>query len=277
MNSALIQITETPANIKLLTRMITIEQETVVIGNSIESDLILIDDNVEDSQQYISITPVLGDNSFIFKALTNKVMINDSEVLELAPITLNDGDIVSINGYYMLFSWDNTASEPRAETVEKIAINESTYQQTDTLPKGSHGFDVNNILSGIEQPESIIDVAEPLLESSAFDYQPEDVVGFDNNEQSKQLNNIEEKLDSLIDTCNNPWLQQKELLQVIEKVVETFVKEFSPQYIEEIIGKPGIITGRHWKVYQKYFAQKQETGQFSRQFKALLIECLQEK
>jgi len=271
------QITETPANIKLLTRMITIEQETVVIGNSIESDLILIDDNVEDSQQYISITPVLNDNSFIFKALTNKVMINDSEVLELAPITLNDGDIVSIYGYKLLFSWDNATSDSLVETAEEIVITENAYQQTDTLSKGSLGFDVNNILSGIEQPENNIDVAEPLLESSAFDYQPEEFVGFDNDQQSKQLDNIEEKLDSLIDTCNNPWLQQKELLQIIEKVVETFVKEFSPQYIEEIIGKPGILTGRHWKVYQKYFAQKQETGQFSRQFKALLIECLQEK
>ena len=273
MNSALIQITETPAQVKLLARMITIDKDIVVIGNSIESDLVLIDDEVESSQQFISITPNQDESSFTFKALTNLVRLNDNEVLELAPIKLNDGDIIQVNGYTLLFSWDGQLNEniaPMANTLDQ-AIDNSTSD--DVI-----GFDVNNIISGIEQgDESIISSYEAENEAPDYEYQSHNILSSEEGMNSKQLTVIADKLDKLVETCNNPWVQQKELFLIIDKVIEKFMNEFSPEYIEDMIGKPSVLPSKHWNVYKKYFSKKQENGQFSRQFKALLIECLQEK
>ncbi|REL30712.1 FHA domain-containing protein [Thalassotalea euphylliae] len=263
MTSAILQVTESPADVKLVTRVTTINDNTVTLGSSIECDLILTAEQSLSDEIWASITPSADKGQYLLKAHVDDVIVNGRPVISSMEKALADGDIIAVANYTVLFSCEQ-AIKPVEEVTEPV-----NYQEID--------FDANNILAGLGDAPT--DHQTPLTEEAQAAFLAYDELAHANNTNQapdSSVGALADKIDHLLEISQNPWIQQKKLLSMLDGVVDEFIKEFDPALIEEMVGQPSFFnSGKQWQAYKKYFQRKHNEGHFKRQFKALLIECLQ--
>lgn len=216
--------------------------------------------------------------NYVLQTQCDELTINQRSLIKLSEHVLNDGDIIALDGYQMLFSWQQeTVQQPKAANL---------YQEPNEVE-----FDASNLFADAtsQQPDPIEELHRAQPQTSFIDYPELDIKELHAAELNTEGRNniggeassasvaaIEEKLDQLLAISQNPWGQQKQLLGMLDGLVEEFVKEFDPMLIEEMAGTPGMLSGgKQWEAYKKYYERKNKDGHFKRQFKALLIECLQ--
>ncbi|TMP45157.1 hypothetical protein CWB96_04035 [Pseudoalteromonas citrea] len=270
MNTAILQVTECPDDIRLLSRMATISEQGVVLGGSIECDLILpsVDDEQGDAEQLVKVLVDKATGQYKLVALIEGVKINGRAQLANSSALLSDGDVITFHGYTLLFSNEN---EQQVNVVAEGQSADSFFESVDDI-----AFDASNIFADLEseldqalsehnterQSDDFIEMAQELKVEAA--------ISTDSNQRA-----IEQKLDQLLAVTQNPWQQQKQLLMMMDDVVDEFIKEFDPQLIDEMVGAPSMLSSKHWNAYKSYYERKIKEGHFKRQFKALLIECMQ--
>ncbi|MBE0369636.1 FHA domain-containing protein [Pseudoalteromonas aurantia] len=270
MNTAILQVTECPDDIRLLSRMATISEQGVVLGSSIECDLILpaIDASEDESEQLIRVLVDKDSAQYKLIALIEGVKMNGRAQLANSSALLSDGDVITFNGYTLLFSNDNEITHDQGEVTQNDA-QAHLFESVDDIE-----FDASNIFADLEneldqaftRDKSVNDDFSELPRSESIDLPV-------SKDSSQRV--IEQKLDQLIAVTQNPWQQQKQLLMMMDDVVDEFVKEFDPQLIDEMVGPPSMLSSKHWNAYKSYYQRKIKEGHFKRQFKALLIECMQ--
>lgn len=99
-----------------------------------------------------------------------------------------------------------------------------------------------------------------------------------NNEKSQE--NIEQLINLLDRQLVSQNDQQAQLFMALEKTLSTFLEEFSPQHLSEEFsdfGKPFFVNQEQqfWRLYRKSYNRRMKKGDYTRLFKALLLENLQ--
>lgn len=263
MTAAMLQVTECPSDVKLVTRVATVNDDNVTLGNSIECDLILTTDQSLEDDIWASITPENTEGKYLLKPHIDGISVNGRPVINAIEKALSDGDIIEVEHYTLLFSCEQLATQAHS------SVEDVTHQDI--------GFDANNILSGLGDTPN--ETHTPFTEEAQSPF-----LEYDELAQASQANQgvgssvdaIADKIDHLLEISQNPWIQQKKLLSMLDGVVDEFIKEFDPALIEDMVGSSGFFkSGKQWEAYKKYYERKHNEGHFKRQFKALLIECLQ--
>lgn len=271
MNSAMLQVTECPEDVRLLSRMATVTEAGVALGGSIECDLILpaVDANQDAGAICFRVSPDVTTGRFKLLTKVEGVAVNQRAQIANSSVTLSDGDVIAVNGYTLLFSADTDMQTESINDSDKA--NNATSDFYDTVSNVE--FDASNIFADLES--ELDQVAEHQSKEDEFvdyhAYQEVDV----SSQQGAYSHTVEKKLDKLLEVSQNPWIQQKQLLMMLDDVVEQFIKEFDPEMIEEMVGPPSRWNNKQWVAYKNYYQRKQNEGHFKRQFKALLIECMQ--
>ncbi|KAF7772301.1 hypothetical protein PCIT_a2349 [Pseudoalteromonas citrea] len=270
MNAAILQVTECPDDIRLLSRMATVSEQGVVLGGSIECDLILpsVDDGQDDAPQLVKVLVDKATAQYKLVALIEGVKLNGRAQLANSSALLSDGDVITFNGYTLLFSNEN---ESIASTAPEVQSQDTFFESVDDI-----AFDASNIFADLESELDQVNSernsthqTDDFIEMS-HDMNVDTAVTTDSNQSA-----IEHKLDQLLAVTQNPWQQQKQLLMMMDDVVDEFIKEFDPQLIDEMVGTPSMLSSKHWNAYKSYYERKIKEGHFKRQFKAILIECMQ--
>lgn len=108
MNSAMLQVTECPEDVRLLSRMATVTEAGVALGGSIECDLILpaVDANQDAGAIYFRVSPDVTTGRFKLLTKVEGVAVNQRAQIANSSVTLSDGDVIAVNGYTLLFSAD---------------------------------------------------------------------------------------------------------------------------------------------------------------------------
>lgn len=258
----MLQVTECPSDVKLVTRVATVNEDDVTIGSSIECDLILTTTEPTEDSIWATVFSDKEKGEYVLKPHGDDTLINGRPVVSGSSKALADGDIVQLSQYTILFSCQQSAS---AKPVE-VAVEHHDVE-----------FDANNILSGLgDKPEETKASFSQRVDDSYLEY--DEIANADRHEQmvGTPIDELADKIDHLVEITQNPWIQQKKLLSMLDGVVDEFIKEFDPALIEDMVGNPGFFgNGKNWEAYKKYYKRKCDEGQFKRQFKALLIECLQ--
>ena len=258
----MLQVTECPSDIKLVTRVAAVNDNDVTIGNSIECDLILTTDQAVDDSIWATIAPANANNEFVMTPHTDDIMLNGRPIINAVEKVLNDGDIVQLEHYTLLFS------------CEQVPVNATDSRATIDVEVE---FDANNILAGLgDKPEETKTNFTSKDQDLFIEYDEIAQADLNHSSVGTPIDAIADKIDHLLEISQNPWIQQKKLLSMLDGVVDEFIKEFEPALIEDMVGKPGLFQGgKQWEAYKKYYQRKHNEGHFKRQFKALLIECLQ--
>ncbi|MCG9759115.1 MULTISPECIES: hypothetical protein [Pseudoalteromonas] len=269
MNAAMLQVTECPEDVRLLSRMATVSQSGVVLGASIECDLILPHAEQETQQHdvYARIEQDKDANQLRLYTEVEGVSLNGRPQITHSSSVLSDGDIIVLFGYTLLLSMQSEIGEPvlAAEKQE-----ETFFDVIDEVE-----FDASNIFADLETELDQINTQKTRSEQEEFiEYKATDIGAHDTQSTLNQAA-IEQKLDKLLEASRSPWQQQKQMLLMLDQVMDEFLKEFDPQLIEDMVGAPSRWSGKHWAAYKNYYTRKMNEGHFKRQFKALLIECMQ--
>lgn len=270
MNSAMLQVTECPADVRLLSRMAIVGESGVALGGSIECDLILpaVDPLQDISSVYFRVVQDKQQANYKLVIKVEGLTVNQRPQIANSSVTLSDGDVIAVNGYTLLFSNDDATN-----TVEDAAQQQPDASSDFYDSMSGIEFDASNIFADLES--ELDQVAEQQTQTDEFvdyhAYQEADItVSTSNN-----VNSVEKKLDKLLEVSQNPWIQQKQLLMMLDGIVDEFIKEFDPDMIEDMVGPPSRWNNKQWLAYKSYYQRKQSEGHFKRQFKALLIECMQ--
>ncbi|NUZ12297.1 hypothetical protein HUZ36_16055 [Pseudoalteromonas sp. McH1-7] len=269
MNAAMLQVTECPDDVRLLSRMATVSKSGVVLGASIECDLILPHAEQETQQHdiYARIEQEADSGQLRLYTEVEGVRLNGRPQITHSSSLLSDGDIIVVFGYTLLLSMQSEFSAGSLTTEPK---EEAFFDVIDEVE-----FDASNIFADLETELEQINTQTEQAEQAPFiEYQREHSNAV---ESESSVNNaaIEQKLDKLLEASRSPWQQQKQMLLMLDQVMDEFLKEFDPQLIEEMVGPPSRWSGKHWTAYKHYYTRKMNEGHFKRQFKALLIECMQ--
>lgn len=269
----MLQVTECPDDVRLLSRMAIVGESGVALGGSIECDLILpaVEPNQDISTVYFCVKQDKQQSCYKLIIKVEGITVNQRPQIANSSVTLNDGDVIAVHGYTLLFSNDNTIDEAQSPAPTKTTEERSDFYDTVSGVE----FDASNIFADLES--ELDQVAEQQTQSQEDEfvdyqaYQEADVaIPSSSNTQS-----VEKKLDKLLEVSQNPWIQQKQLLMMLDGIVDEFIKEFDPDIIEDMVGPPSRWNNKQWLAYKNYYQRKQREGHFKRQFKALLIECMQ--
>ena len=268
----MLQVTECPDDVRLLSRMALISDAGVVLGASIECDLILPNMTVEQENAtvYFEVKPDKQSGQYKLSSHLEGVTVNQRAQIANSTSTLSDGDVIAVFGYTLLFSNDDQASGVNKDS-ESSHTNDSQFYDTVSAVE----FDASNIFADLES--ELDDISQQKIDSENDEFVDYQAYDAQNVSVNNDVNNsvIEKKLDKLIEVSQNPWLQQKQLLMMLDGVVDEFLKEFDPNLIEDMVGPPSRWNTKQWKAYKQYYQRKLDEGHFKRQFKALLIECMQ--
>ena len=267
----MLQVTECPDDVRLLSRMATITESGIALGGSIECDIILPSVLAESEQNEIYMHIALDTQNQAYKLETHVegVSVNQRAQISNSSVNLSDGDVISIHGYQLLFSYDQESTSKDAED-KQFEPAEDFYDSVSNIE-----FDASNIFADLESELDNVGTQEETISHDGYvDYQSVNDAQ-PSLEQAVSSASVEKKLDKLIEVTQNPWLQQKQLLMMLDDMVDEFVKEFDPQLIEGMVGAPSRWNGKQWNAYKNYYQRKLNEGHFKRQFKALLIECMQ--
>jgi predicted component of type VI protein secretion system len=96
--------------------------------------------------------------------------------------------------------------------------------------------------------------------------------------EGSEFSDLERKIDLVLDGIQDQRRQQQDMMRVVDRATVEFIKEFSPEMLEDIIGESKAYSfGKHWRSYKKFYQKRSDSGYFVRQYRAILLECLQQK
>jgi hypothetical protein len=107
---------------------------------------------------------------------------------------------------------------------------------------------------------------------------------YDNSANVVNDDKTQENINQLISLLDRQLVskndQQSQLFKALEKTLSTFLEEFSPQHLTEEFsdfGTPFFVNKeqQYWRLYRKSFNRRMKKGDYTRLFKALLLENIQ--
>ena len=243
MSAAMVQVTECPDDIKLVTRVATINDDKLTLGNSVECDLILTTEQSIEDSVWATISPLNDKGEYLLQPHTDDILVNARPVVNASEKPLADGDIVQLENYTLLFS---------CEQAPKLSHEES--DNTD----GDVKFDANNILAGLGDKPTETRTTFSDNESPSFLEYDEMIMGnSQENLVGTSVDELSDKIDHLLENITKSVDSTKKLLSMLDGVVDEFIKEFDPALIEDMVGTPNFFNaGKHLGSLQKILRTK---------------------
>ena len=261
--SALLQLTEYPAGEYAGQKMFVVSTDRVSVGSSVAADWPLAS-NEEDSEGVYFTLERQGLSYFITPGEASQITLNGRQLLFMRSTKIVDGDVVRASGYSFLFSCEVT--EPASAEIL------GSEDDSEIM------FDPASLSGDHDLKDSFT------LGKSPVDYlEDDDLVTLIRRDKHKlgegsEFSDLERKIDLVLDGIQDQRRQQQDMMRVVDRATVEFIKEFSPEMLEDIIGESKAYSfGKHWRSYKKFYQKRSDSGYFVRQYRAILLECLQQK
>ncbi|MCW8344590.1 FHA domain-containing protein [Vibrio sp. ZSDZ65] len=307
-----IHLVSIPDQEAVTSRVVHLPADGGTIGRSPDCSVVLPDHTTRISRKHAEITRT-SDGFFLKDTSNNGVSLNAKALQKGADYAVNDGDIITIEGYSLLVSTLVVSQTSQSAEIDdndtptftlNLANDDTDFLESfsrETQPKvqqrphyssenvlqddpfSSDPFEdfSENELSKFEEVEKTL---EPLpldhgeLENNTVEFLP---INQDNHHIVSSLQQLIALSEKNHDMLQNPSFQHDALFSALEQTIDTFLDEFSPQQLEpqfdEYMGSSLFVSKdkRYWRIYRKHFERRQQNGEFRRHFKALFIENMQ--
>jgi predicted component of type VI protein secretion system len=236
---------------------------------------------------YIMLVSKTGDDAIEETYMNNEDDMETKSPFSLSSSEMSDDNVIMKNNTdgikEQAFDDENMVNEPHFSSTgvfsddpfdddpfkdEDIYLNETLSEDTIYATK-----DDNPVI--IEDSGTLHVNSETLKISPQRYDNSANVVNDDKTQEN--INQLISLLDRQLVSKND---QQSQLFKALEKTLSTFLEEFSPQHLTEEFsdfGTPFFVNKeqQYWRLYRKSFNRRMKKGDYTRLFKALLLENIQ--